>query len=374
MVSDSTEIQPLPCSCPRAGRRGAAAGRRRRSRPRPFRRLASPAAPRERSLSRGADPVRRRRRALRRADAPARRSRGGTRRWSCSTAVSIRISGGGRGQRRSCPRLGRRRHHQPALRRRRPGREPRRARPPGQPHLFRPCCCPTSPPPSMCSRGADMRASRSSASARAPTWRSPAAQADPRVSEAIVFNPQRFVWNPAERMEDVIRFGLRSMNDYVGDFRRGGVLRKLVRSRRRLIPAVTFLVKKAARNGMSRLPLNLRSSLLRTLDGRARDPLLRAFRRAGDPASRWSSPPAIRALTSSAPITVSADARCATPNVSIEILQGLDHNLTSDAASSDHARSHSRGARCRGRHETLAHTAAEPFRPRPVRCASPDAA
>ena len=62
-----------------------------------------------------------------------------------------------------------------------------------------------------------------------------AAQADPRVSEVVVFNPQRFVWNPAESMQDVIRYGLRSMNDYVGDFKRGGVLRKLVRSRRRIV-------------------------------------------------------------------------------------------------------------------------------------------
>ena len=199
-----------------------------------------------------------------------------------------------------------------------------------------------------------------------------AAQADPRVSEAIVFNPQRFVWNPAERMEDVIRFGLRSMNDYVGDFRRGGVLRKLVRSRRRLIPAVTFLVKKAARNGMSRLPLNLRSSLLRTSMAARVTHFFEHFAARGTRISMvfTAGDPSLDEL--GAYYGVGGRALRYT-NVSIEILQGLDHNLTSDAASSIMLDRILVALGVEAPRDSRA-PAAEPFRPRPVRCASPDAA
>lgn len=90
-----------------------------------------------------------------------------------------------------------------------------------------------------------------------------AARTDPRVTHAIAFNPQRFVWNDAESTEDVIRYGLRSMTDYVGDVRSGGALRKLVRSRARIVPALRFLLKSKLRKGLSRVPLALRSTLLR---------------------------------------------------------------------------------------------------------------
>ena len=91
-----------------------------------------------------------------------------------------------------------------------------------------------------------------------------AAQADPRVTDVVVVNTQRFVWNPRESFEDVIRFGMRSMNDYVGDVRSGSALRKLVRSRKRIAPALIFLAKRNVKNAMARVPLRLRSLVLRT--------------------------------------------------------------------------------------------------------------
>lgn len=160
-----------------------------------------------------------------------------------------------------------------------------------------------------------------------------AAQADARVSDAIVFNPQRFVWNPSETMEDVIRFGLRSMNDYVGDLKRGGTLRKLVRSRRRLAPAMIFLLKKGARFGMAHLPLGLRSSMMRgSMAARvtqffdrlaARGTRITMIFTAGDP-----SLDELGAYFGVGGKALKYD------NVSVEIHQGLDHNLTSDAGSS----------------------------------------
>ncbi len=159
-----------------------------------------------------------------------------------------------------------------------------------------------------------------------------AAAADPRVSEVIVFNPQRFVWNPAENMADVIRFGLRSMNDYVGDIRRGGILRKLVRSRRRIAPAMAFLVKKAARNGMARLPLGLRSSFLRDAMAARVTHLFELFaaRETRISLTFTRGDPSVDELGA----YFGADGRnLRYANVSVEILDDLDHNLTSNAAS-----------------------------------------
>ena len=151
------------------------------------------------------------------------------------------------------------------------------------------------------------------------------------MSEAIVFNPQRFVWNPAEKMEDVIRFGLRSMNDYVGDLRRGGILRKLVRSRRRLVPAIAFLVKKATRNAMARVPLGLRSSFLRgSMAARvthlfdqfaARETRISMTFTQGDPS-----------LNELGAYFGAEGRNLHHANVSVETLKGLDHNFTSSTA------------------------------------------
>ncbi len=158
-----------------------------------------------------------------------------------------------------------------------------------------------------------------------------AAAADARVSEVIVFNPQRFVWDPSENMEDVIRFGLRSVNDYVGDLKRGGVLRKLVRSRSRLVPAMTFLGKKVIRNGMARVPLALRSSLRSSMAARVTH-LFEQFAARGTRLSMMftEGDPSVNELGA----YFGTDGRnLHHANVSIEILKGLDHNLTSSSAS-----------------------------------------
>lgn len=159
-----------------------------------------------------------------------------------------------------------------------------------------------------------------------------AAAVDPRVSEAIVFNPQRFVWNPSEKMEDVIRFGLRSMNDYVGDLRRGGILRKLVRSRRRLVPAMAYLVKKTIRGGMARVPLGLRSSLMRSSMAARVTQLFDQFAARGTRIAMvfTHGDPSTDELSAYFGID-GRDLRY--PNVSVEILKGPDHNLTSTSAS-----------------------------------------
>ena len=160
-----------------------------------------------------------------------------------------------------------------------------------------------------------------------------AAQADSRVSEAIVFNPQRFVWNPNESMEDVIRFGLRSMNDYVVDFRRGGALRKLVRSRRRLVPAMIFLAKRTIRSGMARLPLAVRSSMLRSSMAARVTQLFEQFAARGTRISMifTAGDPSVEELGAYFGV---GGRRLSFANVSVEILEGLDHNFTSNLASS----------------------------------------
>ena len=86
-----------------------------------------------------------------------------------------------------------------------------------------------------------------------------AAGADPRVTDVVVVNTQRFLWDPAERPDEVIRYGLRSMNDYVGDIRGRNALRKLVRSRHRIAPAVRFLAKRTVKTALAKVPLRLRS-------------------------------------------------------------------------------------------------------------------
>ncbi len=159
-----------------------------------------------------------------------------------------------------------------------------------------------------------------------------AAQADPRVSEVVVFNPQRFVWNPSESMEDVVRFGLRSMNDYVGDFKRGGVLRKLVRSRRRIVPALTFMLKRIVRSAMARVPLGLRSSIFRSSMAARVAEFFQAFADRGTRVTMvfTKGDPSIDELGA----YFGPDGRSLDyANVSVEMLDGVDHNFTSSAAS-----------------------------------------
>ncbi len=90
-----------------------------------------------------------------------------------------------------------------------------------------------------------------------------AAHADPRVTDVFVVNAQRLLWNPAESAEEVIRYGLRSMNDYVGDIRGRNALKKLVRSRHRILPAMRFLAKRNVKTMLAKVPLELRSAVMR---------------------------------------------------------------------------------------------------------------
>ena len=151
------------------------------------------------------------------------------------------------------------------------------------------------------------------------------------MSEVVVFNPQRFVWNPAESMQDVIRYGLRSMNDYVGDFKRGGVLRKLVRSRPRIVPAMTFLLKRIISNAMARVPLKMRSMILRSSMAARVTQFFQAFADRGTRVTMifTKGDPSLNELGA----YFGPDGRnLGFANVSVEILSGLDHNLTSNAA------------------------------------------
>ncbi len=95
-----------------------------------------------------------------------------------------------------------------------------------------------------------------------------AAAADTRVTEVVAVNTQRLVWNPAESVDDVVRYGLRTMHDYVGDLRSRGMLRKLIRSRKRVGPALWFLLKRKGADWVKRrVPTGLQATLLR--DGMA---------------------------------------------------------------------------------------------------------
>ena len=146
-----------------------------------------------------------------------------------------------------------------------------------------------------------------------------------------MFNPQRFVWDPSESMEDVIRFGLRSMNDYVGDIRRGGALRKLVRSRHRIVPAMVFLLKRSARNAKARVPLALRSLVSRGSMAARVGRLFDTFAERGTRIDMvfTADDPSVEQLGTYFGVE-GRDLGYA--NVSVEILRGHDHNMTSTAA------------------------------------------
>ncbi len=159
-----------------------------------------------------------------------------------------------------------------------------------------------------------------------------AAAADPRVTDVVAVNAQRLVWNPAEKEEDVIRYGLRTANDYLGDVAGGAALAKLMRSRRRIMPALRFLLRRWLRDTLSTLPLAVRSTLLRNAMaarvGRffatlaARGTRVSLVYSAGDPGLvelRNYFGPGGRALR--------------VPNVTVSVLEDADHNLTTTRAS-----------------------------------------
>ena len=159
-----------------------------------------------------------------------------------------------------------------------------------------------------------------------------AAAADKRITDVVAVNAQRIVWNPHEDADEVIRYGLRSMNDYVGDIRSRGALRKLIKSRRRIVPALRFLAKRAAKNALARVPIAVRRRLAAgsmaarvaqrfdTFAGNGtRVALLFSGRDPGLAELAHYYGPEGRDLTH--------------PNVSVAIIPGSDHNLTTREAS-----------------------------------------
>lgn len=159
-----------------------------------------------------------------------------------------------------------------------------------------------------------------------------AADADPRITDILVVNAQRFVWNPKESIEDVIRYGLRSMNDYVGDIRSGGALKKLIRSRKRIVPAMAFLARKKLKNASARIPLRLRSLLLRGSMARRVERMFSSFAARGTRVSLCFSAGDPGLMELSAYFGPNGrDLRH--PNVSISIIPDADHNLTTTRAS-----------------------------------------
>ena len=159
-----------------------------------------------------------------------------------------------------------------------------------------------------------------------------AALDDARVTDVVVVNAQRFVWNPRESVEDVIRYGLRSVNDYVGDIKSKAAWSKLIRSRHRIVPALRFLAARNIRNALARVPLGVRSAIMRgSMAARvnaffmtlaARGTRVSLIYCVGDPGLME-----LRTYFGEG----GRDLRF--PNVAITILEGADHNLTATWAS-----------------------------------------
>ncbi len=159
-----------------------------------------------------------------------------------------------------------------------------------------------------------------------------AARHDPRIAGVVAVNPQRLVWDPTEKVEEVIRYGLRSMNDYVGDIRSRAALRKLIRSRKRVVPAMRFLARRRLRTMLARVPLRLRSVLLRrSMEARVH----RFFDTLAASGTRIAllytqDDPGLMELR----YYFGENGRdLRFPNVSIDVLADSDHNCTSDHAS-----------------------------------------
>ena len=158
-----------------------------------------------------------------------------------------------------------------------------------------------------------------------------AAAIDPRVTDLVVVNTQRIVWNPAESAAEVIRYGLRSVHDYVGDIRSRGALAKLVRSRHRILPAMRFLAKRGLKTAMARVPIAVRSLVGRqSMAARVN----RFFATMAEHGTRVSlvysagDPGLIELRNYFGP-----DGRdLRHPNVSVSVVPGVDHNFTTPAA------------------------------------------
>jgi pimeloyl-ACP methyl ester carboxylesterase len=159
-----------------------------------------------------------------------------------------------------------------------------------------------------------------------------AAAADPRVTDVIVVNAQRLVWNPSERVEDVVRYGMRSMNDYVGDLKSRGALRKLIRSRKRIVPALWFLAKRNVKRVMAHLPIGVRAVLLRDQMATRVRGLFKSLSERGTRVSLVYSDrdPGLVELRG---YYGALGRNLRLPNVALDFVPDADHNLTTTHAS-----------------------------------------
>ena len=155
---------------------------------------------------------------------------------------------------------------------------------------------------------------------------------DPRITDVIAVNTQRLVWNPAESVDDLIRYGLRSMNDYVGNVRSKGAMRKLVRSRHRIVPALRFLATRALRDALARVPLRFRSTVLRGSMAARVHAFFETLAARGTRVSLvyCEGDPGLMELRNYFGER-GRDLRF--PTMSVSILPGADHNLTTTRAS-----------------------------------------
>ncbi len=158
-----------------------------------------------------------------------------------------------------------------------------------------------------------------------------AAAVDARVTDLVAVNTQRIVWNPAESAAEVIRYGLRSMHDYVGDIRGRGALAKLVRSRHRIVPAMRFLARRSLKNAMARVPIGIRSLV-------ARDSMAaRVNRFFGTMAGHGTRVSLVYSAGDPGLVELrnyfGPDGRdLRHPNVSVSVVPGADHNFTTPRA------------------------------------------
>ena len=161
-----------------------------------------------------------------------------------------------------------------------------------------------------------------------------AANADPRVTDVFVVNTQRFLWNPAESVEEVIRYGLRSMNDYVGDIKGRQALKKLLRSRQRIVPAVRFLARRNLKTLVAKVPIGLRSAVMRNSMAARIHAMFTTLAERGTRVSLLYSegdPGLVELRNSFGP--QGRDLR-RFGNVTVALIPDADHNLTSARASS----------------------------------------
>ena len=193
-----------------------------------------------------------------------------------------------------------------------------------------------------------------------------AAHADARITGVVAVNAQRIVWNPRENVDELIRYGLRSMNDYVGDIRSRGALRKLVRSRHRIAPALRFMAVRTLKQTLARVPIGLRSRLM---SGSMAARVARFFETLESHGTKVSlvfseTDPGLTELSN----YYGPGARdLRQRDVAVAILPGSDHNLTTREASDwmlDHMIAFATPALARGEPQ-VARAAREP---RPVVC------